>query len=90
MELEWTQQDGFLEAEVPVKKPKHGFTETASITIEPRPYYCDRGRFIAKCFANPADGFPLDDHEGWPRYYFDLDVAKSEIKKWVEIRLEQA
>ena len=55
---------------------------TCYITIEPRPVYCGRGQWIAKTNA------PLDDEEGWPRYYFDLDTAKKEIQKWVNKREE--
>jgi len=51
-----------------------------SITIEKRPWYCDRGRFLAKAHL------PLDDAEGWPRYYFSLETAMSEIEKWLKVR----
>lgn len=53
------------------------------ITIEPRPHYCDRGNYIAKMFDN---GLVTDHQDGWPRYYFDLNVAKAECEAWVEKR----
>jgi hypothetical protein len=53
------------------------------ITLEPRPYYCDRGNFIAKVFAHGALAMDLDQQDGWPRYYFNPDYAKEEIKAWL-------
>lgn len=52
------------------------------VWIEPRPDYCDRGRYIAKTDA------PLDAQEGWPRYYFSLRRAKKEIQAWLDVRVE--
>jgi hypothetical protein len=58
------------------------------VTIERRPAYCDRGRFIAKVF--PLPGTPLylsfDSQDGWPRYYFDWDRMLAEIGAWMEVR----
>ncbi len=53
-----------------------------SIMIETRPRHCDRGRFLAKAFV------PLDDAEGWPRYFFSLETAMNEIEQWLKVRKE--
>lgn len=52
------------------------------ICIEARPWYCDRGRYIVK------PELPLDPAEWWPRYYFSIDVAKSEVEAWLKGRKE--
>ena len=57
------------------------FGKSVVVTIEPRPSYCDRGRWIAKSFTR---GLFIDDQDGWPRYYFDLDRAKAEIDAWMK------
>jgi hypothetical protein len=50
--------------------------------IAPRPPHCDRGRYLLMLDA------PIDHQEGFPRYYFDLNVAKSEAEAWVNVRAE--
>lgn len=56
-----------------------------TITLEPRPHYCDRGNWIAK--VHPVLGSKLardlDSADAWPRYYFDLYNAKLEIEAWL-------
>lgn len=54
-----------------------------SITIEPRPVYCDRGNLIAKVFPTGSLAMSMDHADGWPRYYFDLDRAKLECEAWL-------
>lgn len=44
--------------------------------------YCDRGRWVVNT------DLPLDNAEGFPRYYFSLEVAKSEMAEWVNVRKE--
>ena len=56
------------------------------ITLEPRPYYCDRGNFLAKIFAFGNLWRDLDDNDGWPRYFFDEERAKAEIEAWLAKR----
>lgn len=56
------------------------------ITIEKRPSYCDRGNWIAK--ISHAGSLWIDDADGWPRYYFDLGVAFSEIDAFLSRRTE--
>lgn len=54
-----------------------------TITLEARPAYCDRGNWLAKLHARGTLARDLDDSDGWPRYYFDLDAAKSECEAWL-------
>jgi hypothetical protein len=56
-----------------------------TICLERRPYYCNRGNYIAKIIEVRGD-FDLDGQSGWPRYYFDEDRAKLEIEAWLEKR----
>jgi hypothetical protein len=59
------------------------------ITMERRPGYCDRGRWIAKVTVYPEHALRelyLDGQDGWPRYYFDEERAKAEIAAWVACR----
>ena len=58
------------------------------ITIESRPHYCDRGRFLAKIHPIPGTSLDLDldSQDGWPRYYFYLDCAHREIEAWLRRR----
>lgn len=56
-----------------------------SVTLEPRPAYCDRGHWIGK-----ADGpLDLDGQDGFPRYYMDFERAKAELHDWLIWRLER-
>jgi hypothetical protein len=82
--LKWIQRENFI---LCIDLPEwpcgpRGFTTRWMITIEPRPHYCDRGRYIARVDA------PIDYQEGFPRYYFDLEVAKQEMAEWVAVRHE--
>jgi hypothetical protein len=54
------------------------------IIIEPRPPYCDRGEYLVKVFSDGID--VLDCQEGFPRYFFSLEAAKSEMEAWVNKR----
>lgn len=61
------------------------------ITLEPRPAYCDRGRFIAKVFMKPDKtvmDLCIDSQDGWPRYYFFESHAKLEVEQWLRFRGE--
>lgn len=59
--------------------------DEGTITLEPRPVYCDRGNWIAKLFPESGGDLALSiDHaDMWPRYYFDYESAKSEIMAWI-------
>jgi hypothetical protein len=76
-------------------KPESAFswqelkTKWCIISLEKRPGYCDRGRFIAKVtvFAHHAlTDLYLDEADGWPRYYFNEERAKAEIADWIACR----
>lgn len=60
-----------------------------TITIEVRPPYCDRGRYIAKLFPEPPFALQVDHQDGWPRYYFDLGRAMRECEAWLIFRARQ-
>lgn len=75
----WIDREGYQERLAP-----HG-----TIVLEPRPHYCDRGRFIVKVYPLHPLGCracDVDDADGFPRYYFDEERAKAEIQAWIEIR----
>lgn len=61
------------------------YGKSCKITLERRPPYCDRGRFLAKLHAL---GLHIDCVDGWNpgRYYFDEAVAKSECEAWLHCR----
>ena len=83
MTLQWVKTDyGYELIGNPLWKVMPGCFVKWSITLSKRPSYCDRGRWLAQCDA------PLDSQEGWPRYYFNLASAKSEIALWVSARRE--
>ena len=63
--------------------------EFCRVTIEPRPVYCDRGRFIAKVFPSGDFSLSFNEQDGWPRYYFDWDRMMAEIDAWLDCRLGQ-
>lgn len=72
----WIQRDGYQEV----------YGLDCTITLEPRPGYCDRGQFIAKLVPRGELVREIDDQDGWPRYYFDEARAKAEIHAWLEKR----
>lgn len=57
----------------------------AHVWIERRPAYCDRGHFCAK-----VEGIPdIDGADSFPRYFMDLERAKSEMREWLAWRLRK-
>lgn len=60
----------------------------ASMCIEIRPKYCDRGRYSVKCFHKPESILNcwIDDADGFPRYYFDFYAMMTEIQAFIEFR----
>ena len=68
--MNWKNKTGWFEIE----------GRDCSITLEPRPTYCDRGNWIAKLHARGFLKDEIDHSDMWPRYYFDLDRAKLEIE----------
>lgn len=57
-----------------------------TVTLEPRPHYCDRGNFIAKLHPVGELASEIDHSDLWPRYYFDEERAKLEIEAWLQKR----
>lgn len=62
--------------------------KNCSITLEPRPSYCDRGNYIAKIFPTDNLILSIDGQDLWPRYYMDFDRAIKEIEDWMKKREE--
>jgi hypothetical protein len=58
--------------------------EGQTLWIAPRPKYCIRGRY----HANYDGSFHIAGGDGFPRYYMDLEAAKSEMKAWLLHRIE--
>lgn len=71
--MNWKQEKGYIEVK----------GKECSITIDPRPHYCDRGNYLAKLFPSGQLALDIDEQDGWPRYYFDLDRAKQECEAWL-------
>lgn len=60
-----------------------------SVWISKRPYYCDRGNFLAHIEVHvPPLRLSIDEADGWPRYYFDEERMKLEILAWLHKRGE--
>lgn len=55
------------------------------VSIEPRPPYCDRGRFIVKV-DQCEPFFTVDAHDCFPRYYFSAVACASEVMAWSRAR----
>jgi hypothetical protein len=53
------------------------------VWLQERPHYCDRGRWHAGLHIG---GFPISDHDPWPRYYFDFEAAKSEVTAYLKAK----
>ena len=56
------------------------------ITIEERPPYCDRGRYIVKVFPRGKLALSFDHQDGFPRYYFSWKNMLEEIEAWMDAR----
>lgn len=62
--------------------------KNCTITLEERPAWCDRGRFIAKVFQKDRVIPCFDDQDGFPRYYFFESHAKLELEQFLRFRDE--
>jgi hypothetical protein len=51
-------------------------------SLERRPRYCDRGRWIVR-----VDLLDIDSADGFPRYYMHEAVARSETEAFLRWRL---
>jgi hypothetical protein len=56
------------------------------ITIEARPYYCDRGKYLAKLHPRGKLAYEIDEADGWPRYFFDWERMLKELEAWLTKR----
>jgi len=72
----WIARDGFQEIQ----------GKDCVIILIPRPPYCDRGNWLAQLHPVMPLSREIDDHDGWPRYYFDEEHAKLEIEAWLDKR----
>lgn len=64
-------------------------TDHGTVYIDPRPSYCDRGRFVSYVITRhgaPCGSCDVDHADGFPRYYFDLERAKAEMEAWMTAR----
>lgn len=86
IKLDWTGPTADGEYIATVKARDHNGEGVFEIHAEPRPNYCDRGRW--KVLIDNRGVSPLDWQEGFPRYYFDLDRLKAEMEDWVNAREE--
>lgn len=59
-------------------------SENCAVWISRRPSYCDRGNYLAGVEA--WGEVRLDEADLWPRYYFSLSCAMSEIEAWLAKR----
>lgn len=48
--------------------------------LDPRPPYCDRGRWKA---GVEVVGLWQSENDPWPRYYFDLERGKAEVEAYL-------
>jgi hypothetical protein len=60
--------------------------EECVIWMQPRPGWCDRGRWLATIDAWGRLGATLDGADGWPRYYMKTARAKDECLEWLRTR----
>ena len=57
-------------------------TPDLEITVEPTMAF-DRGNWVAKIFrSNSLVAGRMDIQGGWPRYYFNLELAREELDSW--------
>ena len=57
------------------------------IEISERPVHCNRGRWMTNVHHDGC--IFISEQDTWPRYYFSLDVAMSEMKEWLRFRENQ-
>lgn len=74
--LAFREEDGYLQGEFP----------PLTVTVEMRPVYCDRGRYVVKAWSGDPTALTVDMADGFPRYYFHPDCAAREIHEWLKAR----
>lgn len=60
----------------------------ATMLIERRPIYCDRGRYSVKAWhkLNNLEKCYIDEADQFPRYYFNFDCMVKEINSFINFR----
>ena len=60
----------------------------ASVSIEPRPRHCDRGRYVAKIDWAGQARLEIEPVDGWDfgRFYMNLERAVAEVAEWLADR----
>ena len=56
------------------------------VTIERRPAYCDRGRWLVQAVSQAPAALSIDFADGFPRYYFGDEALVSELLAWLKAR----
>ena len=84
IKLEWEHHPEDCEsiATVPAEDPLG--TGCYIIHAISRPGYCDRGKYHV--LVESQGILPLDDQEGFPRYYFRWENLVDEMEHWVSER----
>lgn len=82
LDWNWVSEDLSYVARVPAKDDNGDGCFVIYAIM--RPNYCDRGKWHV--IVEPNGVFPLDDHEGFPRYYFRLENLMEEMEDWVNWR----
>lgn len=57
--------------------------------VNPRPTYCDRGRYQWGCESKDQRVMTVDSADRFPRYFFGLDEMISEMQAWCDIRKQE-
>jgi hypothetical protein len=90
--LIWKLEEEIRRRGLPVERERDGGewltvrVPQALITVEPRPYYCDRGNFIVKVFPRGDLALSLDEYDAFPRYYFGVQACADELLAWMQAR----
>lgn len=88
--LLWKVAEELAARGVPVTRERNDWLRIdvpqAQITIEPRPFYCDRGNFIVQVFPRGDLALSLDSQDGFPRYYFGVTACADEVTEWMRVR----
>lgn len=58
------------------------------VTLFPCPTYSDRGDYMAMVDVHDRTKLVVDAPDGFPRYFFGLDVAMSQCERWLHKRNE--
>lgn len=83
IKLDWQPAEGGLIARVPAEDYQgKGFVAIYALK---RPSYCDRGKWHV--LVEPeGDIAGLDDQEGFPRYFFEIEHLQKEMQIWANWR----